>query len=329
MARERKAVDVPGLILPGTLSRTGWSLPKTLDENRWIACGRVLSKIEGAVQWWLGDWWAFGAERKYGDGEEIAEKIGMNYGTITTYASVAKAFEISTRVENLTFDHHRAAMSSDESGRTYWLKRAAEENWSSNQLRAAIAQGVALQRTKVVEMDAAMLGKFVVLYADPPWQYENPPMGGSNRSIENHYPTMTLEEICALPVGDLAHENSVLFMWATSPKLYECMKVLDSWGFVYRTDMVWVKDKIGMGYHVRGKHETLLIAKRGELPPPAVEARPDSVIEAPRLDHSAKPLEFYDVIDRMYPDVRKIELFGRAPKDRFNWTAWGNQASAA
>ena len=144
----------------------------------------------------------------------------------------------------------------------------------------------------------------------------------------NRYPTMTLEEICALRVGEIAHENAVLFMWATSPKLAECMEVIKAWGFNYRTDMVWVKDKIGMGYHVRERHEDLLIAKRGELPPPPVEARPDSVIEAPRLEHSAKPHVFYDLIDSMYPSVRKIELFGRAPKQREWWTTWGNQASA-
>ena len=193
--------------------------------------------------------------------------------------------------------------------------------------------GAALGRTRQVEFDAERLGKFAVLYADPPWRYENPPMGGSNRSIENHYPTMTLEEICALPVRLVAHENAVLFLWASSPKLYECMAVLDAWNFVYRTDMVWVKDKIGMGYHVRDQHETLLIAKRGELPPPAVDARPPSVVEAPRLEHSAKPPVFYDIIDCMYPGVRKLELFEREFKDdappRPWWHGWGNQARAA
>jgi N6-adenosine-specific RNA methylase IME4 len=146
---------------------------------------------------------------------------------------------------------------------------------------------------------------------------------------------MALDEICRLPVGDIAHENAVLFMWATSPKRAECHEVLKAWGFNYRTDMVWVKDKIGMGYHVRERHEALMIAKRGELPPPAVDARPDSVVEAPRLEHSAKPLVFYDIIDRMYPDVRKLELFERADETeghigrRENWFGWGNQARAA
>lgn len=169
--------------------------------------------------------------------------------------------------------------------------------------------------------------KYAVLYADPPWRYEHPPIGSSSRSIENHYPTMTLEEICALPVDSLVHENAILFLWATAPKLAECFDVIDAWGFTYRTCMVWVKDRIGMGYHARNRHEILLIAKRGQLAPPDPSNRPDSVLEAPRLEHSAKPHDYYDLIERMYPGLPKIELFSRSP--RAGWAAWGNQTGGA
>lgn len=317
------------LNLPGIISRTGWQLPKKLSFEDWEKCGIALGKIEGAVQWWLGDWWVYGEQRKWGDGEKLAEQIGIDYGTIRNYGAVARNFELSSRDDKLSFTHHRYAMAAELAERAEWLRQANEYEWSGNELKAAIARKAAIDRTTKIELEATKVGKFVVLYADPPWRYENPPMGGSNRSIENHYPTMELEEICALPVGEIAHENSILFMWATSPKLAECFEVLRAWGFNYRTDMVWVKDKIGMGYHVREQHESLLIAKRGELAPPPVEARPPSVVSEPRLEHSAKPLVFYDLIDRMYPDVRKIELFGRAPVTRELWTVWGNQALAA
>lgn len=170
--------------------------------------------------------------------------------------------------------------------------------------------------------------KFPVLYADPPWKYENPPMGGGNRSIENHYPTMTLEEICALDVASLATEDAILYLWATAPKLAECLKVVEAWGFNYRTNFVWVKDKIGMGYHARSQHELLLVARRGEIPPPAVEDRVSSVVFADRTEHSAKPNEFYDLIERFYPSLPRIELFCRGVP-REGWAAWGNQAVAA
>lgn len=318
-----------GLHVPGQLTKVGWSIPKNISQDEWLACGAALCQIETGVQWWIGDWWIIGENRQWGEGEETAEKFGWNYDTVRTYGSVARAFQLSIRIDNLTFRHHRLAMAeSDQRKRLVWLRRAEKEGWSTNQLKAAIARQAALDKTAQIDFDAKAIGKFAVIYADPPWRYEHPPMGGSNRSIENQYPTMVLEEIMALPVSDIIHDDAVLFLWATSPKLYECMRVLDAWGMEHRTTMVWVKGDIGMGYHVRERHEILLIAKHGELPPPVPDARPDSVVEAPRLEHSAKPPIFYDLIDQMYPDIRKIELFGRNCAGRPLWTFWGNQAVA-
>jgi N6-adenosine-specific RNA methylase IME4 len=184
-------------------------------------------------------------------------------------------------------------------------------------------QAAAVEKTSSVEFNAALLGRFAVILADPPWRHEN---SMPDRAIENHYPTMPLEEICALPVVEIAHEDSVLFLWATAPKLAECMRVIEAWGFEYRTGMVWAKDKFGTGYYVRNQHEHLLICKRGQLPIPPPSARCSSLIEAPRLEHSAKPEIVYDIIDAMYPGLRKIELFSR--NSRHGWAAWGNQAGA-
>ena len=169
--------------------------------------------------------------------------------------------------------------------------------------------------------------RYPVVYADPPWRYEHPPIGGSSRMVENHYPTMPLEEICALPVRALAADDAVLYMWATAPKLIECAKVIEAWGFVYRTNLVWIKDKIGMGYYVRNQHELLLVARRGELPPPAPENRLSSVVHADRTEHSVKPAIFHELIERWYPQQPKIELFSRAARP--GWDAWGNQAPEA
>jgi N6-adenosine-specific RNA methylase IME4 len=163
--------------------------------------------------------------------------------------------------------------------------------------------------------------KYPVIYADPPWRYEYAET--ESRAIENQYPTMELGEICALPVAKSATEHAVLFLWVPNPKLIEGLKVIESWGFEYRTGMVWVKDKPGMGYYVRQQHELLLIAKRGELPAPLPADRPSSVITAPRGKHSAKPDEVYQIIERMYPDLPKLELFAR--KARAGWTSRGNQ----
>jgi N6-adenosine-specific RNA methylase IME4 len=166
------------------------------------------------------------------------------------------------------------------------------------------------------------LGRFPVLYADPPWRYEH--VKTNSRSIENQYPTMELSEICGLKVASIATPDAILFLWATSPKLAEAMKVLEAWGFTYRTCMVWVKNKVGMGYYARQQHELLLIATIGSPPVPPESARPSSVVTRPRGEHSAKPPVFYEIIERMYPELKRIELFCRAPRE--GWTAWGNQS---
>lgn len=208
-----------------------------------------------------------------------------------------------------------------------WRVRVQEEN--ERVTTTLLREGERAQRDEKLAAAPTIwpAGKFGLIYADPPWRYEHPPIGASNRSIENHYPTMTLEEICALPVAGIAADNALLFLWATAPKLAECFDVIRAWDFTYRTCMVWVKDKIGMGYHARNQHEILLIAKRGQLAPPEPSDRESSVIMAPRTEHSAKPIVFYELLERQYPALPKIELFSRAP--RSGWNAWGNQAEAA
>ena len=167
--------------------------------------------------------------------------------------------------------------------------------------------------------------RYSLIYADPPWRYEHAPEGDEGRSIEANYPTMTLGEICALPVASkIAARDCVLFLWATSPKLREAMDVIDAWGFAYRTCMVWVKDKIGMGYYARQRHELLLIATRGNVPVPAPKDRPDSVVMVKRGQHSSKPDEFRAIIDRMYSKISRVEMFCREPAS--GWDAWGFEA---
>jgi len=171
----------------------------------------------------------------------------------------------------------------------------------------------------------ALPARYPVLLADPPWEYEH--AVSDTRRIENHYPTMTLDAICALPVVDVVTDDAILFLWVTSPKLEEGMRVVREWGFTYRTSMVWVKDKIGMGYYARQRHELLLIATRGSIPAPAPADRPDSVIQGERTEHSAKPPRVYDLVERMYPGLPRLEMFARAARP--GWSAWGNQSSGA
>jgi N6-adenosine-specific RNA methylase IME4 len=168
--------------------------------------------------------------------------------------------------------------------------------------------------------------RFPIVYADPPYRYEHPTFG-SGRDIEEHYPTLTLEEICALPVAQIAMENALLFLWVPPPILEQAFDIIRAWGFNYRTGIVWNKQSIGMGNYVRQQHEHLLIARRGEFPTPEPARRPCSIIEAPRREHSQKPDEAYALIEAMYPELPKIELFAR--NARKGWAVWGNEAPTA
>jgi N6-adenosine-specific RNA methylase IME4/ParB-like chromosome segregation protein Spo0J len=166
--------------------------------------------------------------------------------------------------------------------------------------------------------------RYAVLYADPPWHFEvYNEESGLERAAGNHYSTMSLDEICGLPIPNLATPDAVLFMWTTVPHLRESFNVLVAWGFEYKTNIVWVKDKIGLGYFVRNQHELLLVATRGDMSSPSPANRPPSVITAPRREHSRKPDEAYALIEQMYPELPKIELFAR--RARPGWVAWGNE----
>lgn len=165
-----------------------------------------------------------------------------------------------------------------------------------------------------------------VILADPPWEYRNT---GVIAAAEHHYPTMPIEDISGLlsKLDLKLDKNAVLFMWATNPTLTDGFKVLEAWGFNYKTNMVWVKtelEKPGTGWYVRGRHELLLIATRGSFTPLENVSPPiGSVVHAPLQEHSRKPDDFYEIIERLYPNCNYIELFARRTRD--GWDSWGNE----
>jgi N6-adenosine-specific RNA methylase IME4 len=180
---------------------------------------------------------------------------------------------------------------------------------------------------KIAEKNAALPvgSKYNVIYADPPWQYRN--VVSEDRRLENHYPTMPLADICAMPVRDIAADDSILFLWATITELPGALEVMRAWGFEYRSHAVWVKPSIGIGFWFRAQHELLLVGVRGSIPTPIESARRSSVIEAPTGAHSEKPECVAELIDGCYGQLSRIELFAR--KAREGWHVWGNQSDAA
>jgi N6-adenosine-specific RNA methylase IME4 len=167
--------------------------------------------------------------------------------------------------------------------------------------------------------------RYPVILADPPWSFQVHNGPDNERTAEQHYPAMTAEEICALPVGDIATPDAVLFLWTPACNLPDALRIVAAWGFEYVTCAVWVKTTgaAGLGHWFRTGHELLLVARRGDMPTPLPADRPPSVISAPRREHSRKPDEAYEIIERMYPELPRIELFARARRP--GWDAWGNE----
>ena len=161
--------------------------------------------------------------------------------------------------------------------------------------------------------------KFTTVLADPPWQYDN---AASRAAAENHYSTMTVEEICREPVPQLVDDRAHLHLWTTNGFLESAFAVMRAWGFEYKSCLIWIKPNIGMGNYWRVSHEFLLFGIRGRLP----FGRNDvpSWVLAPRTVHSRKPFRFRELIEQVSPGPY-LELYGREEQPNTDWTIYGNQ----
>lgn len=173
------------------------------------------------------------------------------------------------------------------------------------------------------------IGKFKIIYADPPWRYECKNIQGA---AENHYPTMSIEELCALPVSEVADRDCTLFLWATFPMLPEALRLIRAWGFSFKTvAFVWLKRNrksptwfYGLGRWTRGNAEICLLATRGK--PKRQSAKVHQFIIAPIEQHSKKPDETREKIVELMGDLPRVELFAR--QKTAGWAAWGNEIAS-
>lgn len=177
-----------------------------------------------------------------------------------------------------------------------------------------------------------------IVYADPPWSYSDKANSG-NRGASHKYPTMSIDDIKSLPVGDLVVENGLLFIWVTMPLIQEGLDTIKAWGFNYKTcAFVWVKTNrksggnfMGMGNWTRSNAELCLLGVKGSNKRQNASVR--QIIEAPEPDtiyspmtrHSAKPPEVRDRIVQLCGDIARVELFARDKTDF--WDCWGNEVT--
>lgn len=160
--------------------------------------------------------------------------------------------------------------------------------------------------------------KFGSIYADPPWSYGNQ---GTRASTDNHYSTMTVDELCDMPIAQLAAEDAHLHLWTTNAFLPDSFRLISAWGFEYRSCFVWVKPQIGIGNYWRVSHEFLLLGIRGNAKRFS-EHTHRSWAEYDRTRHSSKPEQLRHIIEKVSPGPY-LELFGRFSVR--GWTVFGNQ----
>ncbi|WP_291208961.1 MT-A70 family methyltransferase [Hyphomonas sp.] len=166
--------------------------------------------------------------------------------------------------------------------------------------------------------------RYPIIYGDPAWLHETWTENGKDRSSENHYPCMDLADIQALQLDRIAGDDALLLLWTTVPHLAKALNCLPGWGFEYKSHLAWIKDKIGTGYWFRNQHEILIVATRGDFPAPLMGTQLSSVLQSPVREHSRKPDEIRTWIEQTWPDLPRIELFCREPRE--GWDVWGNQA---
>ena len=306
--------------------------------EQWERDGEALGVRERSARslmWEIGDWWNQG--EAYGERAQIVTRpgwTGPKHGTCRNAGMVASRWDVSLRHDTLTFEHHKIVAALPDEQAIPLLEWAAEDpaERSAADLRTRVKQLRRQTREREFSeitkaaMDVLNVKRYGVIYADPPWRFE--PWSretGMDRAADNHYETMSLDDIKAMAVPAASH--CVLFLWATAPMLPEALEVMAAWGFSYRSHCVWVKDRVGTGYWFRNNHELLLVGTRGEVPAPAPGEQYTSVLAANVGRHSAKPASFAEMIEDMFPNVPAVELFARGA--RLGWDVWGNEAPVA
>jgi N6-adenosine-specific RNA methylase IME4 len=312
-----------------TLHATGLEVVghPSLAEHQGV--GDFIFRAQKAAGWWVADWLRYGATRE--DWKERLSQVvdaGLcSEKTAQNLKYLGENVASSRRREDVDISLHFEVADLPAKDQSAWLEEAAAKGYSTRDLRNEIR---ASKRRRVLESQATLEGMYRVIYADPPWSYGDSGVitqGDAYGRAERHYPSMSMGELCELPVAAHAHADSVLFCWVTAPMLLENpgpREVIEAWGFKPKTGLVWDKVLHNFGHYVSVRHEHLIIATRGSCLPDRPTPMPDSVQTIRRGDvHSEKPQEFRQLIEQLY-DGPRVELFAREKHP--GWQSFGNDA---
>lgn len=323
LAKRRQEVR-PMVIGCYTLTATGLDIKgrPTFEEHEGV--GEFIKRSHAASGWWLADWLRYGDSRKDWAAkiDQVVDSTGLSAKTAKNVRAIG-AIDASRRRDDVEFSTHDAVAGLSPAEQERWLAAAAEHGWSQRDLRLQIK---AAKRSKIIEGQAVLEGMYRVIMADPAWPYDNRPPSGTGQ--EEHYPGMSIEEMCRLPVAAHALPDSVLLMWTTAPIILQNpgpRDVGEAWGFTYKQQYIWDKVDGTFSHYTGGNHEILTIWTRGSCLPDVGTDLPDSV-QAFRKSrrHSEKPAEFRAIIEKHWNHGPYLELFGREKVE--GWSVFGNDA---
>jgi N6-adenosine-specific RNA methylase IME4 len=311
---------------------TGIEILGKSTKEEWEWYGQGLRMVEEAKQWAIGDWLCDG-KKHYGDGlyEKASKILGMEEIRLRQFKSISEKYEMFCRQNKLSYTHYQEAsvitkLATNKKGKLElsdetdmdkiqdFLKKAEKEKWTVRDLRDQVSRYKKQQQEEIRLANEPE--KYSVIYADPPWKYDN---SGFEMSAEKQYDVMETGDICRMRIPSA--ENSICFMWVTNPLLEDGLRVMSEWGFEYKTNMVWVKDNHTAGFYVFGQHELLLIGIKGSGNLP--EEKFKSIITGDNRVHSKKPDCVYEMIEAMFPVGKKLEMFARNKRE--GWNSYGNE----
>lgn len=315
----------PIKIGPFTLTATGLEVDSrhTPTFEQYEDVGEFIKRTHRASGFWLADWLRYGESRADWEDRlsQAVDATGLSEKTLKNVRAVGR-IEKSRRREGVEFGLHAEIAGLTPTEQSTWLARAEAQGWDRRELRLNVR---AAKRTRIIEGQAVLKGQYRVIYADFPWLYGNRQPSGSGAL--DHFPGMTIEAGCELPVKAHARPDAVLFFWVTAPLLLEMpgpIDIIHAWGFEPKTQIIWDKVEHNVGSYVSVRHELLIIATRGSCTPDRPTPMFDSVVTERRVGvHSAKPETFRKMIERMY-DGPYLELFGR--EKVVGWDVFGNDA---
>jgi N6-adenosine-specific RNA methylase IME4 len=293
------------------------------DENFTRIASSLLTDVRDLVGWGIdgghttADRLRLTIEARREEAQKLVES-GLSQGDAAKVLGVNQA--------TISRDLKRSSMQDASSDDAECIEKESKEEAPRPVARVTKAERRAEREIELAKVQVALpVKRYGVIVADPEWRFE--PYSretGMDRAADNHYPTSVTDEISQRNVPSIAAEDCVLFLWATVPMVRDAFRVMESWGFEYKSMMIWDKIHIGTGYWYRNRAELLLTGTKGNVPAPAMGDQYPGLLAIARKEHSAKPEQFLEMIEQYFPNLPKIELNRRGPS-RSGWDAWGNE----